>query len=125
MMSLNRTTIIGNLGKDAELIQTENGTFVSFTVAWNELYTDKSGTKREVTEWYQCTYNRVAIAQYLKKGMRVEVEGRMGTEAYLTKNKEAAARLTLWVNRIELLSDKKVGEPTKVDQEDTIGEPTM
>ena len=116
-MSINRTTVIGHIGKDAEIIEHEKGAFISFTVAWNDTYTDKSGVKHEKTEWFSCGYQNTNLNPYLRKGTRVEVEGRIGKRAYLTKEGAAAAELTLWVTRLELLSDRKAVETDTAETE--------
>lgn len=91
MASLNRVTIIGNLGADPEVRQTTSGDSVtSIRVACTETWTDKaSGQKKESTEWVNVTFYRklAEIAgKYLKKGSQVYVEGRMKTDKFTDKN---------------------------------------
>jgi single-strand DNA-binding protein len=85
-MSLNRAIIIGNLGKTPELRRTPSGQAVcDLTVATNESFTDKSGEKRENTEWHKVVvWGRSAenCVQYLDKGRSVCVEGRLQTRAW-------------------------------------------
>jgi len=105
-MSLNRTSLIGHLGKDAQIVNLEKGSFVSFTLAVNTSYTNKQGEKVERTEWFSCSYPHVKIADYLKKGQQVYLEGQIGKRAYLSKEGQAEAELTLWVNNLEFLGSK-------------------
>ncbi len=83
MYSLNRAMVIGNLTRDPELRQTPNGQSVcSFAVATNRQWTGSDGNKQESAEFH----NIVAWAklaeicnQYLSKGRKVYIDGRMQT----------------------------------------------
>ena len=81
--SLNKVMIIGNLTRDPELRQTGSGTAVcSFGVATNRTWKDASGEKQEQAEFHNVVaWARLAeiITQYLKKGNRIYVEGRLQT----------------------------------------------
>lgn len=85
---MNRATIVGNLGGDPEIRTTTGGAKVAqFSVATGEKYTDKTtGEKKEITDWHRVVVwneNLVKIVeQYLKKGMRVLVEGRLKTRKW-------------------------------------------
>ena len=85
-MNLNKVFILGNLTRDPELRQTQGGQAVcSFGVATNRRYTDKSGAKQEQVEFhYLVAWGRTAevIAQYLRKGSMVLVEGRLATRSW-------------------------------------------
>lgn len=89
--SINRATLIGNAGKDAEIRYTGSGKPVAnFSVATTDSWTDKAtGQKQERTDWH----NVVAwnwLAEYcnenVKKGKRVLVEGRIQTRSYDDKD---------------------------------------
>ncbi len=73
--------ILGNLGRDPELRYTPSGTPVaSFTVAANRRYTTQDGQQVEETIWFRVSaWGRLAdiVQQYLRRGMRVYVEGRL------------------------------------------------
>lgn len=81
--SMNRATLIGNLGKDPEVRSTQNGTRIaSFSVATSESWRDKqSGERKERTQWHAIIiFNEplVDIAEkYLRKGSKVMVEGQI------------------------------------------------
>jgi single-strand DNA-binding protein len=89
--SLNKATIIGNLGKDPEIKSFQNGGKVAnLTVATSESWKDKeSGERKERTEWHRvCIVNPglVEVAQkYLKKGAKVYIEGRLETRSWKDK----------------------------------------
>lgn len=83
MYSLNRATIIGNLTRDPELRQTQGGQSVcSFGVATNRAWTGQDGQKQEATEFHNIVaWGKLAeiCGQYLTKGRKVYVEGRLQT----------------------------------------------
>ena len=81
--SLNRAQIIGNVTRDPEVRQTPNGQMVaSFSVATNSVWTDKTGQKQEKAEFHNIVaWSRLAeiCQQYVKKGRKLYVEGRIQT----------------------------------------------
>lgn len=86
--SVNKVVLIGNLGKDPEIRKLNNGDMVvSFTVATSESWRDKqTGDRKEKTEWHQVVVWNEGLAklaeQYLKKGMKVYVEGALQTRKW-------------------------------------------
>ncbi|AYJ86312.1 single-stranded DNA-binding protein [Sphingomonas paeninsulae] len=86
--SVNKVILVGNLGKDPESRSFANGgKVVSFTLATSENWNDKaSGEKREKTEWHNVQIFNENIArtaeQYLKKGSKVYVEGKLQTRKW-------------------------------------------
>lgn len=107
---MNRTTVIGNLGADAEVRILESGqAAISFSVGTTERWTDKQGTKQERTDWTRCTIwkpaDKTAIAQYLKKGTKVLVEGKATARGWIHQTTgEVNAQIELTVSNVELLS---------------------
>jgi single-strand DNA-binding protein len=89
-MSLNKAMIIGNLGRDPEMRYTPNGQAVTqFTVAVNRNYKDASGEWKEETEWFRVVaWGPLAerTAEYLRKGRKVYVEGRLQTRTWDDKD---------------------------------------
>jgi single-strand DNA-binding protein len=96
--SVNKVTLIGNLGRDPEMRHFPSGDpVVSFTVATSESWQDKqSGERRERTEWHQVVVFNTALAnfaeKYLKKGSKVYVEGQLQTRKW--QDKDGHDRLT-------------------------------
>lgn len=86
MSSLNKVMIIGRLGQDPEKKTTANGSsFVTISVATSESWKDQSGNKQEKTEWHKVIFwNKQAelVAQYLKKGSLVYIEGSIENQQY-------------------------------------------
>jgi single-strand DNA-binding protein len=88
--SLNKVTLIGNLGKDPELSYTASGVAVAkFSIATNERWKDQDGNPQERTEWHNIVaWRKLAeiCGQYLKKGSKVYLEGKLQTRSWDDKN---------------------------------------
>ena len=90
--SLNKVLLIGRLGADPEIKQTQGGKgFASLSVATSENWKDKnSGEKKEKTEWHRVViFNEGlvnVVKQYLKKGAQIYVEGQLTTNKYTDNN---------------------------------------
>ncbi len=86
MLSLNKATIIGNLTRDPELKVLPSGqNVVNFSVATNRVWKDKEGAKQEQAEFHNVVaFGKKAetIAQYMKKGSQILVEGRLQTRSW-------------------------------------------
>lgn len=84
--SLNRVQIIGNLGQDPEMRTTPQGKSVcTLNIATTESYKDQSGNWQENTDWHRVVlWERLAetAGQYLKKGNKVFIEGKLKTRSY-------------------------------------------
>ncbi|HEU5402016.1 MAG TPA: single-stranded DNA-binding protein [Terriglobales bacterium] len=85
--SVNKVILVGNLGKDPEVKYTPQGTaFAKLTVATSNSYKDKtSGEWQETTEWHNVVlWQRLAeiAGEYLKKGNKVYIEGRLQTRSW-------------------------------------------
>jgi single-strand DNA-binding protein len=91
-MDLNKAMIIGRLTRDPELRNTPNGTPVAtFSMATNYVWTDQSGQKQEKAEFHNIVaWRRLAeiCAQYVKKGSKIYVEGRIQTREYLDQTQQ-------------------------------------
>ena len=90
--SLNKVLLIGRLGADPEIKQSQGGKgFASLSVATSESWKDKnSGEKKEKTEWHRVViFNEGlvnVVKQYLKKGAQIYVEGQLTTNKYTDSN---------------------------------------
>ena len=86
-MSMNKILVIGNLGSDPEMRYTPGGDAVtSFSVATNRRYTNRDGQTVDETEWFRVSaWRRLAETtnQYLAKGRRVYVEGRLRSRSWV------------------------------------------
>ena len=96
--SLNKVQLIGNLGKDPELRYTASGVAVAtFSVATNESWKDQDGNLQERTEWHNIVaWRKLAeiCGEWLKKGKKVYIEGRIQTRSYDDKNTGAKKYIT-------------------------------
>jgi len=96
MASVNRVTLIGNLGRDPELRYTAGGQPVAnFTLATHERFNDREGKPQERTEWHRIVvWGKQAenCANYLAKGRSVYIEGRLQTREW--EDKEGQKRQT-------------------------------
>jgi single-strand DNA-binding protein len=87
---INKVILIGNLGADPELRYTQSGTPVaSFRIATTERWKDKDGNQQEQTEWHNIVaWRRLAeiCGEYLNKGSRVYIEGKLQTRKWQDQN---------------------------------------
>jgi len=88
---VNKVILVGNLGGDPETRYTPSGSAVAtLNIATSETWKDKStGDRQERTEWHRVVmYNRLGeiAGEYLKKGSKVYVEGRLQTRKWQDKN---------------------------------------
>ena len=87
---INKAILIGNLGADPELRYTQSGTPVaSFRIATTERWKDKDGNQQEQTEWHNIVaWSRLAeiCGEYLNKGSRVYIEGKLQTRKWQNQN---------------------------------------
>jgi single-strand DNA-binding protein len=97
--------IVGNLGADCIQKEVNGKTVINFNVAHTEKFKDAQGNLKERTVWVNCAYwtDRTALAQYLKKGKQVYVEGSPEVEAYTNKDNQPAATLRMRVRDLQLL----------------------
>lgn len=90
--SLNKVTLIGNLGQDPEIKTNNSGKrFATFTLATSESWKDKSsGEQKSVTEWHRVVVFSDALAgviqKYVKKGSKIYIEGQIKTRKWQDKS---------------------------------------
>ena len=116
-MSLNKMLVIGNVGTDPEMRYTPNGNPVtSFRLATNRRYTTAEGEQREETEWFTISaWNRLAelCNQYVTKGMRIYVEGRLKSDSWTGNDGETRFRMEITANDVRFLD--RAGTTSEVD----------
>lgn len=87
---LNKTMLIGRLGRDPEIKYLESGTAVAkFSIATSESYKDKDGNRQETTEWHDIVvWGKLAeiVEKVLKKGNLAYVEGKLTHRAWKDKD---------------------------------------
>jgi len=107
--SLNKVTLIGNLGNDPEIRSTTGGNRVaSFSLATSRSWNNQQGDKQEKTEWHKCVVwnskgSQLAdiVEKYVKKGDKLYVEGRIEYRQW--QDKDGQTRYTTEINVRELI----------------------
>jgi single-strand DNA-binding protein len=121
-MSLNKAMIIGNLGRDPEMRYTPNGQAVTqFTVAVNRNYKNQAGEWQEETEWFRVVVwgqQAERAAEYLRKGNKVYVEGRLQTRQWEDQSGQKRYTTELVANQVTNLERR-----TRDESEDATATP--
>ena len=114
MAGICKATIIGNLGGDPEMRYTPAGRpFTTFNVACNRNYTTSEGERREETEWFRVTaWGRLGelCSQYLGKGKRVYIEGRLSSRSWDGADGQRRFSLEINANEMQLLDPRPRGD---------------
>ncbi len=107
MASLNKIMLIGNVGSDPEMRYSPNGkTVTSFRMATNYRYAGSDGERREETEWFRVSvWGRQAEScnQFLSKGKRIYVEGRLRSRSWEGQDGQMRTSLEVSANRVIFL----------------------
>jgi single-strand DNA-binding protein len=113
MGSVNKVILVGNLGRDPEVRYTQGGAPVAnFTLATNEVWTDKAGAKQERTEWHRVVaWGKTAeIARdHLGKGKQVYIEGSLQTRQWEDRDGNKRSTTEIKAGRLVLLGRAEMG----------------
>ncbi len=112
--SVNKVILLGNVGKDPEIRSTPGGTMVAnFTLATSDRQKDAQGNWQDRTEWHNLVaFSRTAeiIRDYVKKGTKLYVEGKIQTRSWDDKESgQKRYRTEIIVNDLSLLSGRDEG----------------
>ena len=111
--SVNKIILIGNLGQDPELRYTSSGVAVaSFSMATSESWKDQDGNVQEKTQWHKLVaWRKLAeiVGEYLKKGSKVYIEGRIQYRSYDDKNGVKRDITEIVVDQMLMLDSKGAG----------------
>jgi single-strand DNA-binding protein len=125
MAGLNKVMIIGNLGADPEMRYMADGTaLTTFRVASTRTFGSRDGERKEETEWFSVTaWSKLAeqCSQFLQKGRRVYVEGRLRTRSWDTPEGEKKYRTEVVAEQV-LFLDRAGGPAPFGEQPDGAGE---
>lgn len=116
---VNKVIIIGNLGQDPEVRFMPNGNAVAnITVATSESWKDKNtGEQKSITEWHRVVFfKRIAevVGEYLKKGSKIYIEGKLKTRKWQDKNGKDCWTTEIVANEMQMLdgqSNQGVPQP--------------
>jgi single-strand DNA-binding protein len=112
--SVNKVILLGNVGKDPEVRSTGGGTMVAnFSLATSDRFQDQQGNWQERTEWHNLVaFKRTAeiVRDYVKKGSKLYIEGKIQTRSWDDKETGAKKyRTEIIVNDLSLLSGREDG----------------
>ncbi|QYJ82956.1 single-stranded DNA-binding protein [Shewanella aegiceratis] len=112
---VNKVILVGNLGKDPEVRYMPNGNAVAnFTVATSESWKDQQGQMQERTEWHNIVmYRRLAeiAGEYLKKGSKVYLEGKLQTSKWQDQQTgQDRYKTEINVNEMQMLDSRGQGQ---------------
>jgi len=112
--SVNKVILLGNVGKDPEIRSTPSGTIVAnFTLATSDRQKDQQGNWQDRTEWHNLVaFTRTAeiIRDYVKKGSKLYIEGKIQTRSWDDKESgQKKYRTEIIVNELALLSGREEG----------------
>ncbi len=123
MRGINKVTLIGHLGKDPEIRVLENGDCMAkFSIATTETYKDKTGERKEQTEWHNIVLWRglAEIAQkYLHKGNVVYIEGKLQTRNWEQEGVRKNITEIVGDNMVLLERNKNSTETSAITPPDT------
>lgn len=111
MRGVNKVILVGTLGRDPESKTFPNGgSLCQFSIATSESWTDKqTGERKEHTEWHRIVFNnRLAeiAQQYLRKGSKVYIEGKLKTRQWTDQNGQERYTTEVSGNELQMLDSK-------------------
>ena len=119
--SLNKVTLIGNVGNDPEIRATAGGTRVAkVSLATNRSWNDGSGQRQEKTEWHRIVmFGKVAeiAGEYLKKGSQAYFEGRLQTRKWTDKEGQDRYTTEIVADRMQMLGSRSGGTARSMPEE--------
>jgi single-strand DNA-binding protein len=128
MAGINKVILVGNLGQDPDVRYTPDGKAITnITIATSEQWTDKnSGQKQEKTEWHRIVFfgSIAGIAgEYLKKGSKVYIEGKLQTRKWQDKTGQDRWTTEIVVSGfggVMQMLDSRSGGDTAFSQQNTV-----
>ena len=119
MAALNKVLILGNVGNELEVRQTQSGRdMANFSVATTDVWGDGED-RQERTEWHQVVvWGKLAATcgQYLTKGRQVMVEGRLQTRSYEDHDGHKRLVTEIVAQQVQFLGGRPPGSPEEAPQ---------
>lgn len=116
MASLNRVTLIGNVGKDPEIKTFASGNKVaSITLATSERYKDRNGEQKEETEWHSVqAFGKLAdvVERFVHRGSLLYLDGKIRTRSYEADGR-TVYRTEILADHIQMLDRREQGNRTQ------------
>jgi len=132
-MSVNKVILVGNVGRDPEVRHLDKDvTVANFPLATSENYTAKNGEKVTTTEWHNIVVWRglaKVVEQYVKKGDRLYLEGRIRTRSWDDKDGNKRYTTEIYVDNMEMLGGTRGqaaaqgSQPAMAEAPQTVNEP--
>jgi single-strand DNA-binding protein len=113
---MNKILLIGHVGKDPEVKTFDWGKVAKFSLATTESYKNKKGEKITETEWHNCVFKGKVcdiIEQYVHKGDKIHVQGKIKTHSYEDKNQVTHWATEVICDDLEFIESKKKEDPEK------------
>ena len=110
-MAVNRVFLLGNVGSDPEIRESNGGKFATFRLATTDKgYTKRDGTQvPERTEWHNIVANSNivgVIENYVRKGTKLYIEGKLRTRKYTARDNTERTVTEIYIDNMELLGGK-------------------
>lgn len=110
--SLNKVLLIGNLGKDPEVVRFENGgMIVKFPIATSESYRDREGKDVDRTEWHNIVVGKKGLTEvcekYLRKGHKIFLEGKIRTRQWTDKEGQTRYSTEIQMDELTMLTSRE------------------
>lgn len=110
-MAVNRVFLLGNVGSDPEIRESNGGKFATFRLATTDKgYTKRDGTQvPERTEWHNIVANSnivCVIENYVRKGTKLYIEGKLRTRKYTARDNTERTVTEIYIDNLELLGGK-------------------
>lgn len=114
-MAVNKVFLLGNVGNDPEIRESNGGKFATFRLATTDKgYTKRDGTQvPERTEWHNIVVNGTivqVIERYVKKGTKLFIEGKLRTRKYTDRNNVERLTTEVYLDNMELCGGKQEHE---------------
>lgn len=103
---MQKIEIMGYVGKDAVVRNSNGNDITTFNVCVSESYKNKDGEPVQKNTWYGCVYRKTGVANFIKKGDLIFVEGELNAKVYTNDKRETSLDLTVNVARIEFCNNK-------------------